>query len=264
MKKVIFLHIPKTAGQSVHQFLIDSFGVENVCPARTNEQIDDYPIEALNKYQIISGHIDWSVIEKLDGEKYIFSILRDPKDRILSFYHYLRGRARKMSAIELKQPNRAGMNAALHMTPDEYFCGGDREIRTFIDNHYDNFYTYFLATKTYNGRSTFLKENNDRDSTKKIFSSALKNLLQLDNIYLLSNWMKLKNDLSSIFPDKVFKEKNYHINKGDGLNSEERIIKLRSLGATDKTIKKIDKMCFLDKHLYDIVKVLNFERRQIN
>jgi hypothetical protein len=37
-RAILFLHIPKTAGQSVHAFMQASFTRAEICPARDNEQ----------------------------------------------------------------------------------------------------------------------------------------------------------------------------------------------------------------------------------
>ena len=84
--KVIFLHIPKTAGQSVHAALVNAFGNEAVCPARVNDQLRRMSITEINRYQVFSGHFDWSLLDCIKGPKYVFTILREPIDRILSFY----------------------------------------------------------------------------------------------------------------------------------------------------------------------------------
>ena len=43
--RIIFLHLPKTAGQSVHAALVDGFGEAAICPARVNEQLDGLTID---------------------------------------------------------------------------------------------------------------------------------------------------------------------------------------------------------------------------
>jgi len=43
-------------------------------------------ITEINRYQVFSGHFDWSLLDCIKGPKYVFTILREPIDRILSFY----------------------------------------------------------------------------------------------------------------------------------------------------------------------------------
>ena len=121
-RKLLFLHIPKTAGQSVHRYLLDGFNEQDVCPYRVDAQYQNGDLDP-NAYSIHSGHIDWSRLENLSGEKIVFTILRKPMDRILYFYFYfyLRSEAQKVSASELEKPERSGLRAALELTPDEYF-----------------------------------------------------------------------------------------------------------------------------------------------
>jgi hypothetical protein len=82
---VIFLHIPKTAGQSVHGFLHAQFQPEEFCPARENFQLLPIPIERLQKYRLFSGHLDWSLLDAVPEPRFVFTVLRRPIERILSF-----------------------------------------------------------------------------------------------------------------------------------------------------------------------------------
>ena len=72
MKTILFLHLPKTAGQSVHQFLIDVRGKDNVCPARDNGQFDKLSPAELEQYTVYSGHFDWNLFDSFSNEKFTF------------------------------------------------------------------------------------------------------------------------------------------------------------------------------------------------
>ena len=153
-KKLIFLHIPKTAGQSVFQYLENTFDSADVCPFRVNHQYLDASIDP-NDFVVHSGHIDWKLLEEaLTGEKIFFTVLRAPLDRILSYYLYLRKEASKLSVADLASDQSAGLRAALYMTPDEYFVDCKGEMREFIDDHYDNFYLNYFSGKTYSAIRT--------------------------------------------------------------------------------------------------------------
>ena len=151
MKKVLFLHLPKTAGQSVHQLLLDTHGSENVCPARDNIQLAGITAEELEQYSVYSGHYDWNHFDSVKSDLFTFTILRDPLDRLLSFYFYLREQAVVFkSRGELD--SKPGLNAALQNTPYEYFVDPNNVHRAFIDENFDNFYTYFFAGRCFSAR----------------------------------------------------------------------------------------------------------------
>ena len=244
MSKVHFLHIPKTAGQSVHQLLVDTFGCENTCPLRVNSQITQENITDIKKYDVVSGHFDWDILLNQSPADFTFTVLRKPVDRILSFYHYLYQKASKMGEDDLLKPENAGAKAILDLSPDIYFCGGPPEFQKFINNHYDNFYTCYFYGKKYNTRSSFTS------ITKSHLNKALSNLTEIDKVYSLKNWDKLKEDLLAYFPSLEIPTKSYHLNKGNCLSTEQRFEKLRELGPCEKAIKRIDEMCEYDDILY--------------
>ena len=88
IKKIVFLHIPKTAGQTVHSELLRIFGPEHTSPVRVHTQAGadgQFP----EGYRFYSGHLDWETFDTADSDSFVFTVLRDPKDRIASFYFYL-------------------------------------------------------------------------------------------------------------------------------------------------------------------------------
>ena len=250
--KVVFLHIPKTAGQSVHHFLTTNFPKDSIFPARVNSQTLDYTVDEIKKYNIYSGHFNMSLLEIVDQPKFVFTILRKPIDRILSYYFYLRKEARKLSKTELNSPNRQGMKAIITLSPDEYFCDESLSIRSFIDDHYDNFYMYYFAMKSYHGRSYAQKliELNLVDINNIYYKAVavLKN--DINKVYDVSEWNNLAKDLINYFPNKQFDLKNIVINKGDGKSTEDRIKQLINLGATQKTIDRLYNFCEYDDKIY--------------
>jgi len=248
---VLFLHIPKTAGQSVHQNLIDRFGADNVCPARDNAVFSTLNAQELSKYQVYSGHVDWNMFDKLDKVDFTFSILRDPIDRLLSYYFYLREQAvifESRGELEGKH----GLKAALYNTPAEFFLDENHEHRDFLDQNFDNFYTYYFAGRSYTARNYLLHQT----GPGKIFphADALVDLAvyninnNLDSLYWITDWREgLKSDLNARqlgeFDDGTVKD--YQVNKGKTQNTD-RMDLLKDLGADDLVVNRIHEMCALD------------------
>ena len=177
---VIFLHIPKTAGQSVHSFLVHLFGQGAIAPARVNEQLIQLSIPQIRKYSVFSGHMDWAMLDCVERPRFVFTILREPTDRILSFYYFLRSEAKKLTEEELKLPQNQGKWAVLNLSCDEYFTSGKAGLRSFLDNHYDNFYTHFFAGRTYDARQRLVgqKRADPAFDDGKIVDLALANLVR--------------------------------------------------------------------------------------
>jgi len=250
---IVFLHIPKTAGQSIHHFLKSLVGAGLVAPARVNEQLYLLSVPDLRRYRLISGHLDWSLLDCVQQPKFVFTVLRNPVDRILSFYFFLRAEAKKLSEEELRRPENQGKHAALHLSCDDYFYGGKPLIRTFLDNHYDNFYMYYFAGRTYDARQRLLarKAADKSFTTERILKMAFDNLALLDGVYTIDHLDLLERDVR--FATGVHDERpslaGLHMNSGVG-DSAERMKKLQGLGATEVTFDRIRAMVAQDEEIW--------------
>lgn len=193
--RIAFLHIPKTAGQSVHYSLTSLFDQNQICPARTNEQLYKYSISELSRFSLFSGHLDWSIVRLSGSFDFVFTVLRDPLDRILSFYFYLRKEAERLQ--QEGEPVGAGMKAVLQYSPRQYFTGDDIGIRMFLDNHYNNFYSYYFASGSYSGFSQL--SSAFPPGSKDLLDYADFGLRSLDAIYTLSSLYKLTTDINNLF-----------------------------------------------------------------
>lgn len=86
-KKIIFLHIPKTGGTSLHQMLLPYFDKDQIFPERYNN-IKQFSKNDLFHYRFFSGHFDRANVDWIPGSKQIISMLREPRDRIISLYKF--------------------------------------------------------------------------------------------------------------------------------------------------------------------------------
>lgn len=98
MEKIVFMHLPKTGGSSLHQVLVDIFGDSRICPLRHN-LLDQLPQQAKEAYQVFSGHFYYdAIIEEIKAPKKIVCLLRDPVSRLLSCYYFGRSHTRQYIA----------------------------------------------------------------------------------------------------------------------------------------------------------------------
>ena len=251
--KVIFLHIPKTAGQSIHTALVNSFGQDAVCPARVNDQLYPLSIAELNRYQVFSGHLDWSLLDCVKGPRYIFTVLREPRDRILSFYFYLREQAQKLSAADLAKPQHQGLRAALELSPEDYFLGGPPHLRRFLDDHYDNFYPHYFAARHYQGRTQFAGLL-ARGAMKKedVVGMAKANLACLDDVFSVDNMSAVFSAIRQLGGKPLANDERYHVNRNTAVAAAERREKLAALGASEAAFKRIAEYCQSDDELWQL------------
>jgi hypothetical protein len=250
---LVFLHIPKTAGQSVHHFLKQLVGPAAVAPARVNTQLYGLSVPELRRYRLISGHLDWALLDCVREPKFVFTILRNPVDRILSFYFFLRAEAQNLSPEQLRLPENEGKHAVMHLSCDEYFTGGKPHLRTFLDNHYDNFYMYYFAGRTYDSRQRLLgrKASDKSFTTKRILKMAFDNLALLDGVYTVDRLDLLERDLrfATGMHDDDMHLAELRINRGAG-DAGDRVNQLKELGATEATFERIRAMVAQDEEIW--------------
>lgn len=192
MTVLVFLHIPKTAGQTIHNALARVVGQPNVSPVRVHTQADS-EAQFPPGYLLYSGHLDWTGLGGLPEDRFVFSVLRDPRERIASFYFYLRKEARTLDPAALERPENTGKYRALHWTPDEYFFGGDAGWRQFVRDHYDNFYCSYFATRKMRG----LIEVADLPDSERV-RRAVEGARTLDALYSTVDLAQLETDIARV------------------------------------------------------------------
>ncbi len=92
---VLFLHIPKNAGSSLSYHFKSNIG-RNSSPKVTfaysweDAKVTSEKLEYAPKGSYISGHLGWTHIRAIMPNVFSIISLRDPVDRTISFYQYLR------------------------------------------------------------------------------------------------------------------------------------------------------------------------------
>ncbi len=251
--RYVFLHIPKTAGQSMHVVLQRAVGEQFVCPARENDQLEDIPISKYSDYKLFSGHLDWNRLEMVPKPRVMFTLLRYPLERMLSFYFFLRREASKLNEQRLEE--KEAMRAALEWSPDDYFRSNhDAGMRSFLDSHYDNFYTYYFATKTYAGRAVAkarLANLPAKEAESILLAQAYENLQSLDIVGHVADFNRVVDTLRVCYGLKTSGEQLPHINVNGDLPKQDRLREFRLLGASDATVDLLHEFARLDYALLE-------------
>ena len=81
--KLLFLHIPKTAGTAFTTFLCRHLGDEN-CSDRLNQIKWRDALARYGDYKLIAGHLFAAIGDRLPSDRLSIVILREPLDRFLS------------------------------------------------------------------------------------------------------------------------------------------------------------------------------------
>ncbi|MFZ0616822.1 MAG: DUF4214 domain-containing protein [Chthoniobacterales bacterium] len=86
-EKIIFLHLPKTGGTTLHHLLVEGRSDGEICPERHNG-LHAFTAGELAKYRVFSGHFDHPSTELIPGRKAVITMFREPVARLVSLYHF--------------------------------------------------------------------------------------------------------------------------------------------------------------------------------
>ncbi|ABV95839.1 hypothetical protein Dshi_4122 (plasmid) [Dinoroseobacter shibae DFL 12 = DSM 16493] len=192
---LVFLHIPKTAGQTIHEELARALGPETVSPVRRYNQVAAGAPQMPPGYSLYSGPLDWGETDTLPSGAFVFTVLRDPFERLASYYLYVLKMARARADEVLEQPQEPhlrGLRRILTMSAEEYFFGGDAAWQGFIRAHYDNFYTSYFATR----RMLGWREVQALDEETAL-QAALSNVPRMSRIYSIRELGALEADMAA-------------------------------------------------------------------
>ncbi len=86
---LVFLHLHKTGGSTIHQLLTEHLPIGSMAPKDRSGLVH---AEANSVVQpVISGHVTARYIQSLPGTPRVFTVLREPTERLLSMVYFLKG-----------------------------------------------------------------------------------------------------------------------------------------------------------------------------
>lgn len=252
-----FLHLPKTAGTSVRHFLAKFFRPEEICPAGFRGEFRALSDDQLATYRVFAGHLDWEDLDRVEGPSFTFTVLREPRERVLSYYFFMRARAVRM---ERETPMRVNeiVHAALTLSPDEFFCtGGSPSVRRNVDNQLDNHYVHYFARRS--ARLRYRSHVNTLPDAE-LLETARRNLDRLDGVFETGRLTPLKWAIVTRFGGRrigawrtlqncLYPLQNMPRNQLSGTVAT-RLADLKALGATRRTFDRIEEMTRFDSLLW--------------
>jgi len=87
--RIVFLHIMKTAGSSIRRRLEELAGDAPIWRREVDGRPGDAPREALARCRVVMGHFSIADARHVPGPRRIFTVLRDPWERLISHYAFL-------------------------------------------------------------------------------------------------------------------------------------------------------------------------------
>ncbi len=95
-RTAIFLHIPKTAGTTLHTILTRQYPENTLVHLRGNPHIDSaieqfkqLPDDQKAKIRLLTGHFEYGIHQYLPQPATYFTLLRDPVERVMSYYYFI-------------------------------------------------------------------------------------------------------------------------------------------------------------------------------
>lgn len=111
----VFLHVQKTAGTSLQNMLVETFGAELVYREHGDTLYLHSPAE-LSSYALFAGHFTHDSLRYIPRRKVnVFTFVRAPKERLLSLYNFWRAHETDAPAFH------SGMRLAKQLGPGEFF-----------------------------------------------------------------------------------------------------------------------------------------------
>ena len=132
-RQAAYLHIPKCAGTSVNHHLKRHLGTVRSGRAVAINSIDvlhgrGASLAAVRRARYVAGHCGWDHIADLGDTHLRFTFLRQPAQRVLSFYVFCR------SLPESRNTAHFPLRAARQLTFEAFCRSDDAAVRMFIDN----------------------------------------------------------------------------------------------------------------------------------
>lgn len=144
--RVVFLHLMKCAGTSIHQALHSMFDDDDFYAERFHLGVTrGEPAEDLSPYRVFSGHFDSLDLPHFPEGSLKFTSLRDPVERALSHFNFWQSHDRDY----LASAGLRGMLSATEMTALEFFNSDSPDFR----NNFDNYYVRSFSGSRRDGRS---------------------------------------------------------------------------------------------------------------
>ncbi|MGH9890431.1 MAG: hypothetical protein ACREA0_00285 [bacterium] len=134
---LVFLHIPKTAGQTLHFSLLRSYPQRerihlNILDRPLAEEMERIPLEERSRARLLWGHLPYGVHEHMPRHCEYITVLREPIDRVTSVFKYI-----------LRNPN--------HVLHDRV-VGSELGLDEYIESGIDEGQTENSQTRQLSGR----------------------------------------------------------------------------------------------------------------
>ncbi len=128
--RIVFLHIMKTAGSSMRERLEQIAGTEPVWRRESDGRPGDVPQDVLARYRVLMGHFNIADSRHVPQPRRIFTVLREPRERLVSLYYFLHRHTAERVAEQKMEHARIARACSL----EEFLTHADRGVRDSLQN----------------------------------------------------------------------------------------------------------------------------------
>ena len=139
VKKLAFFHIPKTAGGTITNILNELVHPDEIYNFRAKPSYSYYIDEFENyklKKSLIIGHYSYKIVEEFPEEIEIFTVIREPIQRILSLYEYAK-RTKNHYLYKIINDNNYTIEDCINNKVSIEFDNNMVRLFAGIDHHFD-------------------------------------------------------------------------------------------------------------------------------
>ena len=172
MQKVLFIHIPKTAGTSIASMFYRAVPIEEINPVAPDSTILFTDWKNADKYKYFFTHLPVYVRSIIPGEsKFMFTFVRDPIDRARSAYNHIRRAPHHRAHVPIVRDNVSFEESLTHpeLWPDTSdvitrTLGLDLDLSTSLDDPQKMFAMDWAAVHKKPDDSMYLRARNRVDT----------------------------------------------------------------------------------------------------
>jgi hypothetical protein len=126
-RQLCFLHIGKTAGTSLQHALFEAMAGKRIFH-ESLPNFDRASAGDIASNDLVVGHFGFQHVAKMRRDRFLFTFLRDPVDRVLSNYHFLR------TGSPISDYSRVAIEASKKMSLKEFLLCEDPRVRMVTEN----------------------------------------------------------------------------------------------------------------------------------
>lgn len=142
---VVFLHLPKCGGTSLHRWMTEVLAPGVLSPERNRMplEIDPERQADIDRHLVFSGHFDVVDLKRFPTPQRRFTVFRDPVETMVSLYDFWRAHDDAM----IEENDLVGPRLASRMTFEEFVGDVDPRIRHDLDNPMVRTFTGLIRTQ---------------------------------------------------------------------------------------------------------------------